>query len=436
MKLQRFGFCPLLLCAVSAFAQTTPRAIELHDILAWKRIQAPVVSSDGAWFAYRLGPAEGNAEVVVRNLKSGAETRYPAGDRTASAPTPAAGGGRGAAAPGGDLAFSDDGKWVAFTVWPLTPAAKRMRAQHRPIQTKVVLVELATGKKTEFEKIRRFAFSGEKSSAIALYRYGAEPAGGRGGAASGATPSAPGAAGATPPDRPQGADLILYNLSSASEMNIGNVSEFSFDKKGDWLAWVVDAQDKAGNGVELRNMTTGAEHALDSSAASYKSLTWTEKGDALAALRGVDDKSSEDKLYSVVAFKDLGAAQPAKAVFDPKDDPSFPKGMTVSPNRPPMWREDLSAVLFGIHEVKPKKSPANGPADGAAETDGEPAAAPQRPAPAEDDKPSLVLWHYKDPRLQSQQEVQENADKNFSFLASYSPGDKNSCGWRTIPSSR
>lgn len=427
MRLQRFGFSTLVLCAFPAFAQTTPRAIELHDILAWKHIQAPVVSSDGQWFAYRLAPAEGNAEVVVRNLKSGAETRYPGGDRTASLPTPAPGGGRGAAAAGGggDLAFSDDGKWVAFTVWPLTPAAKRMRAQHRPIQTKVVLVELATGKKTEFEKIRRFAFSGERSSAIALYRYGAEPAGGRGGgAASEAAPAAPGAAGATPPDRPQGADLLLYNLSSASEMNIGNVSEFSFDKKGDWLAWTVDAQDKAGNGVELRNMATGAERALDSAAASYKSLTWTEKGDGLAALRGIDDKGFEDKLYSVVAFKDLGADHPTKAEFDPKDDPAFPKGMTVSPNRPPMWREDLSAVLFGIHEVKPKKPSANGPANGAAPTDGDAAAAPQRPAPPEDDKPSLVLWHYKDPRLQSQQQVQENADKNFSFLASYSPADK------------
>ncbi len=50
-----------------------------------------------------------------------------------------------------------------------------------------------------------------------------------------------------------------------------------------------------------------------------------------------------------------------------------------------------------------------------------PPAATPRPAPPDDDKPSLVLWHYKDPRLQSQQQVQETADKNFSFLAAYRP---------------
>jgi dienelactone hydrolase len=354
-------------------------------------------------------------------LATGKETRFPVGDRTASVPAPApgGGGGRGAAAVGAasDPAFSDDGKWVAFSAWPLTQAAKRMKAQRRPIQSKVVLVELATGKKTEFEKTRRFVFNGEKSSAIALQRYGPEPAGG--GAAAGGGTGAPGAGGGTPPERPAGSDLLLFELASGSEINVGNVSEFAFDKKGEWLAWVVDAQDKAGNGVELRNMTSGAVQGLDSAAASYKSLTWTEKGDGLAALRGVDDKGFEDKLYSVVAFKDLGAGHPAKSIFDPKDAAGFPKGMTVSPNRAPTWRQDLSAVIFGVHEVRVKKVAANAAAD----PDAEALTGPQRPTPPEDDKPSLVIWHYKDSRLQTQQQVQENADKNFSFLASYAPAD-------------
>jgi dienelactone hydrolase len=417
MRFLRFACLTFSFCALAQ----TQRPLQLPDMTSWKRILTPAVSNDGQWFAYRLAPAEGNAEVVVRNLATGKETRFPVGDRTASVPAPApgGGGGRGAAAVGAptDPAFSDDGKWVAFTVWPLTQAAKRMKAQRRPIQSKVVLVELATGKKTEFEKTRRFVFNGEKSSAIALQRYGPEPAGA--GAAAGGGTGAPGAGGTTPPERPAGSDLLLFELASGTEMNVGNVSEFAFDKKGEWLAWVVDAQDKAGNGVELRNMTTGAVQGLDSAAASYKSLTWTEKGDGLAALRGADDKGFEDKLYSVVAFKDLGAGHPAKSIFDPKDAAGFPKGMTVSPNRAPMWRQDLSAVMFGVHEVRVKKSAANPPTD----PEGEAPAGPQRPVPLEDDKPSLVIWHYKDSRLQTQQQVQENADKNFSFLASYTPSD-------------
>jgi dipeptidyl aminopeptidase/acylaminoacyl peptidase len=401
----------------------------LADILAWKRIQTPVITADGAFFAYRLTPAEGNAEVIVRNLKTGKEDRYPAGDRVASTPPPPAGAppnpAAAAAGAGGGPTFSDDGKWVAFTAYPLTRDAKRMRRDRRPIQTKVVLVELATGKKVEFEKTRRFAFSGENSTTIALQRYGAEaaatPAAGAAAPAGGTGAPAAGAGGATPPERASGSDLLLYELATGSEMSVGNVSEFAFDKKGDYLAWIVDAQDKAGNGIELRKMNNGAVQVLDSAAASYKGLTWTEKGDALAAVRGVDDKGFEDKLYSLVAFKDFSGAKVTKVAFDPKEDAGFPKGMTISPNRNPAWRENLSAVTFGIHEVKPKKSTPNARE---ASGEGEAPAPPARPADPGPDQPSLVLWHYKDSRLQTQQQVQENADKNFSFLCEYIPAEK------------
>jgi len=404
-----------VLLAFAAYAQTQ-KPLQLPDILAWKRIQSPVVSANGEWFAYRVAPAEGNAEVVVRNVKTGKEEHYPAGDRVASTPTPAGGGAPGRGGAGGGAAaggpeFSDDSKWVVFTTYPLTRDAKRMKTQRRTIHPKAILVELATGKKVEFEKVRRFAFSGENSALLALHRFGAD------------TPAAPAAAptagGATPPDRPSGTDLLVYELATGNETNIGNVSEFSFTRKGDRLAWIIDAQDKAGNGLTMLNVENGQMRPLDSAAAVYKSLTWSEKGDALTALRGVEDKGFEDKLYSVVAFKNF-SGNPAKIVFDPRDDKSFPAGMTVASTRPAIWRQDLSVLLFGLADVKPKKAGARD----ATAADGDAAAPPPRPAPPEEDKPSLVLWHYKDPRLQSQQQVQEGADKNFSYLAAYLPEQK------------
>src|SRR5690606_33484790 len=48
-----------------------------------------------------------------------------------------------------------------------------------------------------------------------------------------------------------------------------------------------------------------------------------------------------------------------------------------------------------------------------------------RPAPANAGAPDpqervdLVLWHWKDSRLQSMQQVQENRDRTFSYLAQY-----------------
>ncbi|HEX6322753.1 MAG TPA: prolyl oligopeptidase family serine peptidase, partial [Vicinamibacterales bacterium] len=107
-------------------------------------------------------------------------------------------------------------------------------------------------------------------------------------------------------------------------------------------------------------------------------------------------------------------------------DKSFPEGMTISPNRSPSWTDDLDALIFGIHEARKSDRPSRPAAPGA--SDDEPGAAPAAPAapppPAAadaDEKPNLVIWHWKDPRLQSQQEVQQNADRNYSYVSIYYP---------------
>src|SRR5580692_3317789 len=103
-------------------ADTAQKPIQLNDILAWKRIVAPAISADGSWFAYRVSPAEGNSEVVIRNLKDGKEQHFPIGeiprvDPPAGAPPPVVAGTR-------DLAISDDGKWAAFLAYPNAKEAK------------------------------------------------------------------------------------------------------------------------------------------------------------------------------------------------------------------------------------------------------------------------------------------------------------------------
>ena len=152
---------------------SVPRPIQLADILAWKRIQTSVVSPNGQWFGYKLSPNEGNSEVLLRNLKDGKEQRFPIGElpRVDFAP------GAIFVPPPRDLAFSEDSKWAAFLAYPIDKEAKGLKKQKKPIQSKLILVELATGKKTEFDKIRRFAFSGERSSAIAMHRYAPTPPG-------------------------------------------------------------------------------------------------------------------------------------------------------------------------------------------------------------------------------------------------------------------
>ena len=134
------------------FYAETQKAIQLSDILSWKRIVSPMISGDGQWFAYKLAPNEGNSEVVIRSLNDGKETRFPIGEQPRleplfGAPPPP---------PPRDMQISEDSKWVAFLVYPAAKEAKALKKQHKPAQSKLMLVELATGNKREFDKIRQF----------------------------------------------------------------------------------------------------------------------------------------------------------------------------------------------------------------------------------------------------------------------------------------
>ena len=376
------------------------KTIEIEDILAWKSIRATALSNDGMWFAYRISPGKGDSEVITRETKGAKEFKFPGGE----APRPQRR--RPGVAPrAGDIIFSEDSRWVAFTIFPTKKEAEIAKRQRKRTYNKVGLVNLSTGEKIEFEKVRRFVFSGEASSWIALQKYPPEVQAGEQRRA--APPSR--TAGAGPrEERASGTDLILHELASSKELSIGNVFEFSFDKKGRWLAWIVDAQDKSGNGVQLRNMSTGAVVPLDSDKAVYRRLCWTEKGDTLAVLKGKEDKNFEDKLYSVIGFTNFSSKSPQKTVYDPKEDKNFPEGMTISPNRSPQWTEDLEGIFFGIHEVKKKKGP------------------PPREMrkEAEQEMADLVIWHWMDKRLQPMQQVQEGRDRNFSYLSIYRVKEK------------
>ena len=216
---------------------------------------------------------------------------------------------------------------------------KALRKDKKKVTTTAVLVNLATGEKTEFEKIRGLAFSGDNPGFVALQRYAPESQEKE-----------------KEKDKWTGSDLLVRELASGKEVNIGNVAEYAFDKAGARLALVIDAQGQAGNGLQLRDMASGAVSSLDNDKASYKSLAWTEKGEALTVLKGKEDKAYEDKLWSVLAvdgFRDPKG--PRKIVYDPAADKSFPQGMTVSPDSAPEWTETFDAVLFGIHEAKKKK---------------------------------------------------------------------------------
>jgi dipeptidyl aminopeptidase/acylaminoacyl peptidase len=405
------AFVAVSLMFVPLAAQNSAkRALALDDVLAFRSLGQSVLSNDGNWLAYRVSPNQGDADVIVRSTSGDKEWKIPVG--------------QGAM---GQVLFSDDSAWIAIGTAPTKKEADTARRTRRTLQNGVTLINLATGDKTSIAKVRRFAFNGELGGWIALHRYGPEnapgaaapAAAGRGG---GPAPAPAAGAGGARDTRPRGTDLVLRELKTGAEQNIGNVSEFAFNKSGKFLALVIDAADQAGNGIQIRDLTTGAISPIESDKAFYERLSWAEEGDALAVLKGHDDRAWKERLYAVVGFTGFGAGAPKEAIYDPAKDSSFPKEMSISGSRTPEWTESRDGLLFGIATITKAEPPRRGAGETPGESAGEAAQTPPAGgAAAEDtsDRPDLVIWHYKDPRLQSMQEVQESRDRQFSYLSIY-----------------
>jgi dipeptidyl aminopeptidase/acylaminoacyl peptidase len=105
-----------------------------------------------------------------------------------------------------------------------------------------------------------------------------------------------------------------------------------------------------------------------------------------------------------LGFKDFSCGKPQKIVYDPRGDAAFPKDMTISPTRPAAWTEDRSTLVFDIQEVKPKAEP---------KRDGE-----------GKERPDLVIWHWQDEKLQSQQQLEAAGDRTVRYLSVYHTNDK------------
>lgn len=391
------------------------------DLQTWKTIRANALSSDGKWFAYVISPNEGDASVVITSTADTTKQhKFPIGE----IPQPGGGAGAAPAGPVSTLTISGDSKWVAFTIYPTRAEARRLRTARRPAQNKVAIVNLATGEKKEFDKMRRFVFAGDTPQWIAMQGYSADAP---------ATPAAagPGAGGgAAPPARSDAADLILYGLANETTINVGNVAEFGFDRLGNFLAYTIDAREQIGNGVQLRDLRTEVVKALDSERALYRRLAWVDSGNAFAVLRGKPDTVTKDTLFAVLAFTGVGTPAQRKVAFDPAGRSDFPAGMKVAADRLPRLAEDYSAVFFGIKEAKkappkdatlagrdsaaaPQRGVVQAGAPGAGGTLNQPRVDPN------DENASLIIWHAKDPRLQSQQIVQEQSDRSFTFLSEF-----------------
>ncbi|MFO0092817.1 MAG: S9 family peptidase, partial [Gemmatimonadaceae bacterium] len=140
--------------------------------------------------------------------------------------------------------------------------------------------------------------------------------------------------------------------------------------------------------------------SLDADKALYRRLAWSDTLAALSYLKGTPDSAATDTTWGAFGVADVGGAN-RRASVGVGGRGTLPSGMEISPDRTPRWTEAMDALVIGLRVATPPL--------------------PKSEQLEDDERPTLILWHGKDARLQSMQLVQEQADKGFSFVATYSP---------------
>ncbi|HSG48958.1 MAG TPA: prolyl oligopeptidase family serine peptidase, partial [Longimicrobiales bacterium] len=195
-----------------------------------------------------------------------------------------------------------------------------------------------------------------------------------------------------------GSDLILRDLSRGTLLSFGNVAEYAFNEGGTFMAYLVDAAEKMGNGAYLVTLADGRIQPLGTGTERFADLTWREAGDALAALRGDTPDGMTQRANTLVVATGIGAGEPRITTFDPAGARGFPDGFVLSELASTGWSGDGARVLLGIKEQ-----------------------AEEWKAP--EDAPNVDVWHWKDAELQSRQMVTAPGDRRFTYASVYNLAD-------------
>ncbi len=358
------------------------KILSTADYSKWRNIEGAQISSDGKWAAYTLRfanvlPAESKPVLHIRNLDTNRDITV----ENASAPT-----------------FSPDGRWVVYSIDSIpvarpargatadTSAAGKVAATAIAKPPRMELRDLAAGTTQAWQGMSTATFSSTSSHLLMRRRAagGAGRAGGGGAASAGAR---------------RGTDVVLYDLRNRRSQFLGAVGDALFNPLGTRLAYSVEAEVKDANGLFVLDLATGSTRTLDNDAKSYSRMAWSDDGKGVVVLKASDVEKMRERTATVVVFSDVSAVKPKPLIIDPDSTPNFPKTFVISDRAAMTWSEDNRRVFFGIipqtelPDTSRRKS-----TDSVADVD---------------------VWRTADRRIQSQQMIQADAERNFTFRQAF-----------------
>ncbi len=398
------------------------------------------LSPDGQFVAYVQSPSVGDATVVIKNLKTNAETKIASGGRTFPAATtapadddsedqlpaiPAIPAGFGPLT--GIPQFTPDSKFLYFPLVPTKAEAEKAKADKKDAPRSVLVrFDLSTGQITQrIESLKTFSVLGDGAGVLVMTKepkpepkveVAPMPKG------AGDLDQQPGKGGNRP--RPTAAvpgDLVVRRLSDGQDFTYPEVVDFTVTADVRHLVYVSGSKKPEAAGLYFAELFTGLNSAIKTGTGKYARLTWDDKQTKLAFLFGETPATA-----SVIgAGAPPSAPKPHVYLWErPSDSQKLRQAVEIlGPNTPGLkkgWQFADRAMAFSGDGLKltvataPDKQAAEpevkkGPNDQPATERGQ--------VNADADAVNLDLWSWKDEAIQPMQKVRAAADRSKTFNA-------------------
>jgi len=194
--------------------------------------------------------------------------------------------------------------------------------------------------------------------------------------------------------------LLVYDLENNGEHYIGNTGEFLIDKKSEYIAYTIAAEDKRGNGIYLYNPETRTTRNLLTGNFVYSNLAWNKNRDALAALKyevtrdKVDFKKMSILVISSLDKENLDCRQYAVSEMTGMPENMGPAVKHDRYNNEIAWSNDGKRLFIKIRKYEsPQKKD-------------------DLKKPDSSETTTVDVWHWKDNKLLSQKMMEEKRKKN------------------------
>lgn len=373
-------------------AQPAKRPLSYDVFDRWKSVQGTRVSRDGTWLVYTLAPQEGDGELVVRNLKTGAERRHPRGR---------------------DAVITADVAHVVFTIAPpkaeVDKAKKDKKKPEDQPKNALGIMNLASGEVFTAERVKSFKVAEDAGKFVAylLEKPLARPAdqAKKAGAAeqepgekkeTEATATASGAGDKPKPKEKKkdpGTELVVREFGTGTEVRIAEVTDYLWSEDGAWLGYGVssDAKTPEKDGAFVRQMSDGTTKILLTGLGHYKNLTFDEKGTQLVFLSDRDTYRSDPSTWKLYRWTPASATATELATTATS---GMPAGMMPSDNGEVEFSKDGARLFFGYGRIPEPEKPEDAP-----------------------ETVKVDIWHWQDPELQPMQKVRAEQERKRAYTA-------------------